>query len=151
MALWNISCLVDHSSTPLSWAHPLSLISLACLPNQSEIEWSQVYLLVSLHLVGTWVFFCCGFLVSLGGCCHLDDLEQRWRSGTCWWLFVAGSDELVMRGCCGSPTERQIPTLVDCSCQNFSSFGRFLWRLLSGSVWYRLATEPRSVGGHNGD
>jgi hypothetical protein len=36
-----------------------------------------VYLLVSLHLVGTCVFSCCGILVSLGGCRHLDGLEQR--------------------------------------------------------------------------
>jgi hypothetical protein len=150
-ALWSIYWLVDHSSTPLSWAHPLPLISLACLPNQSEIEWSQVHLLVSLHLVGTWVFICCGILMSLGGCHHLDGLEQRWRSGTCWWLFMAGSSELVVRGCCGSPVEHQIPTLVDCSCRNFSPFGRFLWHLLRGSVWYWLATEPRGVGGHSGD
>jgi hypothetical protein len=49
-------------------------------------------------------------------------------------LFVAGSDEFVVRGCYGSPVERQIPTLVDCSCRNFSPFGRFLWPLLRGSV-----------------
>jgi hypothetical protein len=59
-----------------------------------------------LHLVGTWVFFCYVIPVSLGGCRHLDGLEQRWRSGTCWLLFVVGSGELVVRGCCGSPTER---------------------------------------------
>jgi hypothetical protein len=64
------------SNILLSWAHPLLLISLAWLPNQSEIEWSQVHLLMSLHLVGTWVFFCYGILISLGGCRHLDDLGQ---------------------------------------------------------------------------
>jgi hypothetical protein len=133
-ALWRYSWLVDHSSTPLSWAHPLPLISLACLPNQSEIEWSQVHLLMSLHLVGTLVFICCGILISLGGCRHLNGLEQRWRFGTCWWLFVAGFGELVVRGCCGSPVEHRISTLVDCSCRNFLPFGRFLWRLLRGSV-----------------
>jgi hypothetical protein len=36
----------------------------------------QVHLFVILHLVGTWVFSCCGILVSLGGCRHLDGLEQ---------------------------------------------------------------------------
>jgi hypothetical protein len=114
------------SNILFSWAHPLTLISLAWLPNQSEIEWSQVHVLVSLHLVGTWVFFCCGIFVSLGGCHHLDGLEQRRRSAMCWWLFVAGSDELVVRGCSGFPTERRIPTPVDCLCRNFSPFGRFL-------------------------
>jgi hypothetical protein len=70
-----------------------------------------VHLLVSLHLVGTWVFFAAGFFVSLGGCHHLDSLEQQRRSSTCWWLFMASSDELVVRGCCGSSMERRIPTL----------------------------------------
>jgi hypothetical protein len=48
--------------------------------------------------------------------------------------FVAGSGELVVRSYCGSLAEHQIPTLVDCSCQNFSPYGRFLWRPLRGSV-----------------
>jgi hypothetical protein len=32
-------------------------------------------LLMSLHLVGTWVSIGCGILVTLGGCHHLDGLE----------------------------------------------------------------------------
>jgi hypothetical protein len=93
-----------------------------------------VLLLVSLYLVGTWVFFCYRILVSLGGCRHLDGLEQQRRSSMCSWLFMAGSDEFVVRGCFGSLVERRIPTLVDCSCRNFSPFGRVLWHLLRGSV-----------------
>jgi hypothetical protein len=34
-----------------------------------------VHLLVSLHLVGTWVSIDCGILVTLGGYRHLDGLE----------------------------------------------------------------------------
>jgi hypothetical protein len=34
-----------------------------------------VNLLVSLHLVGTWVSIGCGILVTLGGYRHLDGLE----------------------------------------------------------------------------
>jgi hypothetical protein len=82
-------------------------------------------------------------LVTLGSCRHLDGLEQRWRSDTCWWFFMAGSGDCLVRGSCCSPVERQIPTLVDCSCHyNLLPFGRFLWRLLRGSVCDRLATEP---------
>jgi hypothetical protein len=49
----------------------------------------QVHLLVILHLLGTWVFSCCGILISLGGCRHLDGLEQLGggpaRVGDCLW------------------------------------------------------------------
>jgi hypothetical protein len=34
-----------------------------------------VYLLVSLHLVDTWVSIDYEILINLGGCCHLDGLE----------------------------------------------------------------------------
>jgi hypothetical protein len=50
-----------------------------------------VYLLLSLHLVGIWVIFGYGILVSLGGCCHLDSLEaveELWQE---WYLFLAAS------------------------------------------------------------
>jgi hypothetical protein len=53
-----------------------------------------VHLLMSLDLVGTWVFFCCEILVSLGGCHYLDGLEQWRMFGTSWRLFVAGSGDL---------------------------------------------------------
>jgi hypothetical protein len=38
-----------------------------------------VHLLVSLHLVALGDRLSCEILVTLGGCCHLDGLEQ-WRS-----------------------------------------------------------------------
>jgi hypothetical protein len=53
----------------------------------------QVHLLVSLHLVGTWVFICCEILVFLDGCHHLDSLEQREEVRHEWSLFVAGSGD----------------------------------------------------------
>jgi hypothetical protein len=36
---------------------------------------------------------------------------------------VAGSDEFVVRGCCGSPAERRISTPVDCSCLRMKTDG----------------------------
>ena len=42
-----------------------------------------MHLLELLHLVALGDRFGCGFLVTLGGCCHLDDLEQRRSFGTC--------------------------------------------------------------------
>jgi hypothetical protein len=65
----------------VSWAYSLPLISLIWLRIQSEIEWFQVHLLKWLYLVALGDRYGCGFLVTLGGCCHLDGLEQRWRFG----------------------------------------------------------------------
>jgi hypothetical protein len=84
------------------------------------------------------------FLVTLGGYRHLDDLEQLGGGpahvGDCSWSAPV---IVFVRGSCGSPAECRIPTLVDCSCHcNLLPFGRFLWRLLRGSVCDRLATEP---------
>jgi hypothetical protein len=76
-----------------------------------QVHWSL--LCIQRHLRDC---FAAEFLVTLGGCRHLDDLEQRWRSGTCWWLSVTGSGDCLVRGSCGSLAERWIPTLVDCSC-----------------------------------
>ena len=42
-----------------------------------------------------------GSLVALGGCHHLDGLEQRRRIGTSWWLFVAISGDC--EGICTFP------------------------------------------------
>jgi hypothetical protein len=64
-----------HPNILLSLAYSLSLIFLAWLTNQSEFEWSQVHLLVSLHLVDTWVSIGYGIPVTLNGCHHLDGLE----------------------------------------------------------------------------
>ena len=53
-------------------------------------------------------------LVALGGCHHLDGLEQR-RSltcvGDCSWLAL-----VIVRGLVPSPAESRKATLVDCSC-----------------------------------
>jgi hypothetical protein len=57
----------------------------------------------------------CGFLITLGGCHHLDGLEQRRRIDTSWWLFVVISRWFV-RGLVPSPAESQKITLVDCLC-----------------------------------
>jgi hypothetical protein len=39
---------------------------------------------VRLHLIGTWWLICCGILISLGGCRHLDGLEQLEGVGKSW-------------------------------------------------------------------
>jgi hypothetical protein len=56
-----------------------------------------VHLLVILHLVGTWVFSCREILISLGGCRHLDSLEQL-GGGPARVVFVRGQ----LRHCEGS-------------------------------------------------
>ena len=43
-----------------------------------------MHLLEWLHLVALGDRFGCGFLVTLGGCRHLDDLEQQRSIGTIW-------------------------------------------------------------------
>jgi hypothetical protein len=43
-----------------------------------------VHFLVILHLVALGDRLSCRILVTLGGCHHLDGLEQQWRFGTCW-------------------------------------------------------------------
>jgi len=73
-----------------------------------------VYLLEWLHLVALGDRFGCRFLVTLGGCHHLDGLEQQRRIGTSWWLFVAISRWLW--GVCAYPVESQRQPLVDCAC-----------------------------------
>ena len=65
-------------------------------------------------------------LVTFGGCCHLDGLEQRgsWSGG--WWLSPAPI-AVIVRGLVPSPAERRKVTLVDCSCHWVTSLvGRFL-------------------------
>ena len=42
-----------------------------------------------------------GLLVSLGGCRHLDGLEQQRSFGMSWLLFVAGPDDC--EGSCTFP------------------------------------------------
>jgi hypothetical protein len=64
-----------------------------------------MHLLVILHLVGTWVFSCCGILVSLGGCRHLDGLDQL-GGGSARVVFVRGR-LWHCEGLVPSPTKRQ--------------------------------------------
>jgi hypothetical protein len=117
------------------------------------MEWFQVYLLEWLHLVAIGDHCGCGFLVTLGGCRHLDGLHQRWRSGMCWWLFMADSGDLV-RGIAPSLAKHRKVALVNCLCHWVTSLvGRFLRCPI---VWTRfmqhlLAVKPPSVGRHNGD
>jgi hypothetical protein len=65
-----------------------------------------VHLLVSLHLVGTWVSIGYGILVTLGGCHHIDGLEAAEELWQEWCLFLATS-RLFVRGVVPSPVERQ--------------------------------------------
>jgi hypothetical protein len=72
LALWHTCEHLELSQLPHT---SLLLISLAWSHIRSEIEWSKCIYLWFLYLVGTWVFSCCGILVSLGDCRHPDDLE----------------------------------------------------------------------------
>ena len=112
-----------------------------------------MHLLKWLHLLAVGDRLSYGFLVTLGGCHHLDGLKQQRSIGMCWWLLVAISWWFV-RGLVPSPAESQKITLVDCSCHWVNSLAvRFLRCPI---VWtrfmqYLLAIEPPSVGRHNGD
>jgi hypothetical protein len=111
----------------VSLSKHLSLISILDLSSKWDCEWFLGYLLEWLHLVALEDHCGCGVLVTLGGCRHLDGLEHRWRFGTCWWLFVAGSGDLV-GGIAPSPAKRRKVALVNCSCHWVTSLvGRFLW------------------------
>ena len=81
---------------------------------------------------------------------------MAWCSG---WGLAWGGDcswpsPVIVRGFVPSPVEHRKVTLVDCSCHwVISLVGRFLRCPI---VWTRfvqqlLATEPPSVGRHNGD
>ena len=54
-------------------------------------------------------------LVTLGGCCHLDGLEQRGSLSEGWCLSSA-LIVVIVRGFVPSLVERRKVTLVDCSC-----------------------------------
>ena len=55
----------------------------------------------------------CGFLVTLGGCRHLDGAaEELWHE----LVIVRGHLPVIVRGLVPSPAESQKVTLVDCSC-----------------------------------
>ena len=83
-------------------------------------------------------------LVTLGGCHHLDGLEQRGSSSGGWWLSPA-SIAVIVRGLVPSPAERRKITLVDCSWLVWSSScvgcAAPYWGF---GVWSQLAREPPS-------
>jgi hypothetical protein len=73
----------------VSLSKHLPLISILDSSSKWDWEWLLVHLLEWLHLVALEDCCVCGFLVTLGGCRHLDGLKQWWKSDICWWLFVA--------------------------------------------------------------
>ena len=79
----------------VSLSKHLPLISLIESPSLWDWEWFQVHLCVILHLVAHEDHCGCGVLITLGGCRHLDGLEQRWSCGKSWWLFLDTSSDLV--------------------------------------------------------
>jgi hypothetical protein len=48
-----------------------------------------------------------GFLVTIGGCRHLDGMEQWWSFGTSWILFVATPGDFCEGFLTFSPAESQ--------------------------------------------
>ena len=76
------------------------------------------------------------------------------KGGLAWVGDCSWPSSVIVRGFVPSPMERRKVTLVDCSCHWVTSLvGRFLRCPI---VWMRfvqhlLATEPPSVGRHNGD
>jgi hypothetical protein len=83
-------------------------------------------------------------LVTLGGCCHLDSLEQRGSSNGGWWLSPAPI-MVIMRGSWPFPGGEPKGTLVDCSWLVWSTscvgYAAPYWGF---GVWCQLACEPPS-------
>ena len=110
----------------MSLSKHLPLISFIDYSSLWDWEWFQVYLLEWLHLVALGDRFGYGFLITLGGCHHLDGLEQR-RSMWHELMIVRGHLTVIVRGLVPSPTESRKVTLVDCSCHWVTSLvGWFL-------------------------
>ena len=84
-------------------------------------------------------------LVTLGGCRHLDSLEQRESSSGGWWLSPA-LIVVIVRGSWPFPGGEPKGTLVDCSWFVWSSYyvgcAAPYWGF---GVWCQLAREPPSV------
>jgi hypothetical protein len=93
-ALGSLSWHFDILDILVSLSKHFPLISILDSSSLWDWEWFLVHLLEWLHLMVLGDRCGCGVLVTLGGCRHLDGLKQRWRSGTCWWLFVSGSGDL---------------------------------------------------------
>ena len=83
-------------------------------------------------------------LVTLGGCRHLDGLEQRGSLSGGWWLSLAPI-VVIVRGSWAFPGGAPKGTLVDCSWLVWSSSCVGCAAPYRGfSVWCQLAREPPS-------
>jgi hypothetical protein len=101
------------------------------------LEWLHLKALGVRVLLRVW-------LVTLGGCRHLDDLVQRGSSSGGWWLSLVPIT-VIIRGSWPFPGGEPKGTLLDC-----------LWLVWSSScvgctapywgfgVWCQLAREPPS-------
>jgi hypothetical protein len=84
------------------------------------------------------------WLVILGGCCHLDGLEQRGSSSGGRWLSPAPI-VVIVRGSWPFPGEEPKGTLVDCSWLVWSPSCVGCATLGCGfGVWCQLAHKPPS-------
>ena len=79
----SLSWYFDTLDILVSLSKHLPLIFFINSPSLWDWEYFQVHLHEWLHLVVLVDRCGCGVLVTLGGCCHLDSWEQRWRSGMC--------------------------------------------------------------------
>jgi hypothetical protein len=83
-------------------------------------------------------------LVTLGGCCHLDGLEQRGSSSGGWWLSLAPI-VVIVRGFWPFPGGEPKGTLVDCSWPVWSSsYVGCVAPYREFGMWCQLAREPPS-------
>jgi hypothetical protein len=81
-------------------------------------------------------------LVTLGGCCHLNGLEQRGSLSGDWWLSLAPI-VVIVRGSWPFPGGESKGTLVDCSWLVWSSSCVGCMAPYWGfGVWCQLAREP---------
>ena len=89
--------------------------------------------------------FHCGYsLVTLGGCRHLDGLEQRGSSSRGWWLSPAPI-VVIVRGSWPFPDGEPKGTLVNCSWLVWSpSCVGCVAPYWGFGVWCQLAREPPS-------
>jgi hypothetical protein len=93
-ALGFFSCHFDILDILVSLSKYFPLVFILDSSSLWDWEWFLAHLLEWLHLMALGDCYNCGVLVTLGGCRHLDGLKQRWRSDTCWWLFVSSSSDL---------------------------------------------------------
>jgi hypothetical protein len=83
-------------------------------------------------------------LITLGGCCHLDGLEQRGSSSRGWWLSLV-LIVVIVRGSWPFPSGEPKGTLVNCSWLVWSSSCVGCVAPYWGfGVWCQLAREPPS-------